>query len=1017
MEESIKLKDTEESFIDYLRKKDLLNVKKFEIEKKDLLKFFEIKSDKESISVSLLFFQGFYKCRILSESFFFFPNPKKITLKESNGKTRELNFQTLSDEDDYLDDIKNSKDLYDIYKETENGKFESINISKESNNSLISDKKYYIVEKKKTLKEIIKFTPFYEDYIYISNQEVYQEFEFKKSPSRDKFFNDLNKFFLRSENRFFPICGHSGSGKTTSILYCISELRNIFNIFYINCFTILREDLDNKTIKEILSYELKNSVKEDENIAKMFLNYLENSFKNKIEINTTFLWKLINDIIDIYINEGINSKLSVIIDQYSAKYDQNNKNIYGLISKLKVHKNFKILLISSMNNTCVNNNLKKTVENSICPAIDDKYIKYSIYGQLFEISDVISKENNELKNLISQEFGNSGLIYYNLKSKLLECDKNLDNIVITNFIFSEKNHVKKEIESFYNIIYSNNENDKKFQKNDVYKILNVLDIIKKKTFYNYIDIPRLLEQLPMKYFKILYNEIDISHPEFIKLLPKKIREEINRLEIFNDYQKQNMECPLKNTLENNLKDLNDFLIKFDGNQKKTISFFTFEPLYQILELILKELIYYNYFQDKLIQEIYSELTGGNKGDFFEYILINFIMDEKKFLDFNLDIIENINSLVPYSFSIDKFSHRLLLLKKNKNANTGKKIDKKNEMNVKELDEEENQVDDNNEKENDIQEKSENKQSKEKQINYKKKYYSKSKDKEIFEKLKIYINQTFNITQLKTEKNLPNKNIYLNQMNSNAKYVDGGLLIYLNEKNQKFNFKLIVFQVSIKRDENKIFNKNETSLILAYIKENLENCYPNINIEEIVFYYIIDSEKQDPIIKTNCDNYSIGCYGFNIKKKKIIKVNELTFHLKKFSKFNSCFILKSDTNVNKKIIELIDKEEPTLFENINKDILSKYFEPFFYKDISISNDFYIFNDLKIDFGISKHLTNYALLVSINENEKTVEYIVLNEKKVLDYSSDEIKSIKDIKKDASKLRLITFLIPMKLKKINK
>ena len=103
MEESIKLKDTEESFIDYLRKKDLLNVKKFEIEKKDLLKFFEIKSDKESISVSLLFFQGFYKCRILSESFFFFPNPKEITLKESNGKTRELNFQTLSDEYDYLD--------------------------------------------------------------------------------------------------------------------------------------------------------------------------------------------------------------------------------------------------------------------------------------------------------------------------------------------------------------------------------------------------------------------------------------------------------------------------------------------------------------------------------------------------------------------------------------------------------------------------------------------------------------------------------------------------------------------------------------------------------------------------------------------------------------------------------------------------------------------------------------------------------------------------------------------------
>ena len=57
----------------------------------------------------------------------------------------------------------------------------------------------------------------------------------------------------------------------------------------------------------------------------------------------------------------------------------------------------------------------------------------------------------------------------------------------------------------------------------------------------------------MKYFKILYNEIDISHPEFIKLLPKKIREDINRLEIFDNYQKQNIECNIINMLKNNLK--------------------------------------------------------------------------------------------------------------------------------------------------------------------------------------------------------------------------------------------------------------------------------------------------------------------------------------------------------------------------------------------------------------------------------------------------------------------------------
>ena len=1018
MKESIKFKGTQESFINYLKTHELINEKKFSVKKEELEKFFEIKSKEELINVSLLSFKDFYRCKIFSEIFIFYHETKKIKVHKLDGEEKSVEFQRPIDEGNYLKYRKKNPNAYDIFIEVDKGKWQNSKDLGKFNDSIISKRNYFIVEKPNIeLNNIIGFTPFYEDYIYISNKKVYKEFEFKKSESRNKLFDDLDDFLTYNEKEFFPICGYSGSGKTTSILYYISKKRGDYNIFYINCYTVLRKDLNNNTIKDILQYELSNSVKEDERLAEKFKSYIYTLFKKDVERNTEFLWKLIDDIKDIYNKEEEieEKKLTIIIDQYSSKHDQGNHNIYKLINESTDAKSkFQIILISSMNNTCVNNNLKKSLENSMCPIIDDIFINYSMYGQLFEISDVIIKEENELKKIINQEFGNSGLIYYDLKSKLLDCDEKQKNSIISNYVINEKKNIKKEILLFYKIIDSNNEKDKKSQKNNVYKILEVLDIMKKKHFYNFKDIPDLLEQLPMKYFKILYNEIDISHPEFVKLLPKKIKEKISSLKDSEELQKENMESPLKDTLGNNIKDLNEFLIQFDGNSRRTISFFSFEPLYQIIEIILKEIIFYYNFQEKILNEVYSELVGGIRGDFFEYIFINFIKIEKRFSNVDFEIIENINSIVPYHFSINKFSHRLLLLKKNNYENTDEEIDKMDDEEYGCLYEEESQEDDYDEKESDIQEKRKAKPSKEKKVNYKKKCYSKSKDKEIFAKLKMYINKTFNTNQLKTEINLPSKNIYLNQVNSNAKYVDGGLLIYLNEKNHKLNFKLIVFQVSIKRDKNKIFNKNETSLILAYIKEHLENCYPNINIEEIVFCYIIDSEQQDIIIKTNCNNYSIGCYGFNINSKKITKVNELTFYLNKFSKFNSCFILKSNTNVDEKFIESIDKEEPTLFVDVKKELLSNYFEPFFERDISIANDFYIYNNLIIDFGIYEHLTNYALLVSIDEKEKKVEYIVLNEKKALDYSSHEIKNIKDIKKDDSKLRLITFLIPMKLKK---
>ena len=1012
MEKSIKLKSGDESFMDYLRNNNLIGKENFFIKKEELAKYFDFENDKvdDLIKVSLNTFKEFYRCKILSKNFIFYQTMREIKIEKPDKHEYSIKFQSPKEEGKYIKNIISNPNLYDLYMQNENGKFEKKDLEK----NIILDIKnnYKIVEKAKPKLDNIKFTPYYQDYIDIINSEAYKEFSFKDTTTRKKFFDDLDEFLSYDYRDFFPICGFSGSGKTTSILYYINENRNEFNIFYINCFTILRKDLTNEEIKDILSYELKNSVKNYPETSKLFITQLDSIFKEDVERDNKFLFDLIKKIMDIYNNEIIFERLTIVIDQYSSKYDLDNEYIFNLIKQLnKKTNNCQIILISSMNNTCVSSNMQKSMKRLKYSKDDEKCINYCLYGQLFDISDIIKKEKNEIKDIMEQDFGNSALIYYNLKSQLLYIDDNnesLRNEIISHFITEEKNDIIFEIESFYNIIHSKQEKKIKLTKTIVSKILYVLEIMKNMPFYNYRDIPDLFEKFPMKYFRILYNEIDLGHPEFISLLPKKFRDEIKKLKDTSDLQEQNSKCPLKNYLKNNLEDLNEFLLKFTKNKREIIRFFTIEPIYPILKEILKELIFYYNIEENIVKEIYYESSGGKKGDFFEYIFLNFVKSEKKFLGLNFEVIENINSIVPYYFSINKFSHRLFI-KKQKNEIIINKIKDKN---VDKIDEDEIIEENKTVEENNIntQEKSEDNT---KKLKYDKKKYTKQRDYHVFVELKKIINNQFNQNAIKEEKNLPKKNIYLNQLNSNGKYVDGGLLIFKGENNKKLNFELIVIQVSIKRDKDKIYNKNETSLILTYIKEYLEKCYSNINITKISFYYIIDFEDQDNTIKDKCNNYSIGCYGFNVSSKVLTSVNKCNLTLNRFSKFNSCFILNSISEIDNNIIEEIDEKEPNLFENIKKDILNKYFEPFFDKDISIPDNFYIYKDLILNLKIYKHLTNYALLITLNEINETIEYIVLNEKKVLDYTKGDIININDIQDFKNSFRLIVFLIPMKLK----
>lgn len=995
MEDDIKFKSSNESFFKYLKNKGMLEKGTYYLPKKELETFFDIKTSDNLIKFSVSIFNGLCRFTISEKSFLFYKDIKEIKEIEPNGNEKIISFQSQDEEEDYLKIIKDNPNLYDLSLKISDNEYQKM--TNQSINIInLKDKPYKVNVKEQFDIENIGITPFYKDYIFIINPKAYQNFTFINSTLRDKLFRDLNTFLTSKFVNFYPICGHSGSGKTTSILYYLNQNRKNFNLFYINCYTISRSELKNDEIKNILLYELKKAVNSNENIITNFTKFLEDNLGKEKERKSEFIFNMIQTIIDIYIKASISEKLNIIIDQYSSKYDTDNKKLYLLLDEINRKNNkIKIILLSSMNNTCVSRNMRNALISEIWD-VKERYIDYVLYGQFFELVEVISKEKDEFVEIMNNVFRNSGLIYYKLKSKYLDIENENNPEFIFQFIEEEKKEIEKEMEIFYDINSSNRTFMEK--ENLTYKILEALKVIEKKEFYNYAHLHDLFDKLPFKYFEILYHEIDVSHPEFINLLPKHIQKKLYPVAMVKRFQQENMLCKLKDNLKNEFEELNNFLCEFKGTKKQIISFFTVEPIYQLIDVCLKELIVYYMIEEHVLEEIYLKSKGGIKGNIFEYILIDHIKSQKKFINYKFDLVEYVNSIVPYYFLITKFSHRLLI---NKDSYKNKLLEgegKNEELDVGEKDNE-------SEIKNTQDEKIKNNYSK---INVNKIKYTKSKDKNVFIKLQEIIDKTFYKDKEKDNKILPKKNILLNQLNSNSKYVDGALLIFVDESNQRLNFKLKLFQISIKREKYKIFNRKEISLISTYVKEHLENIFSNINIIEICFYYIIDESEHDNTIKNECEKNLINCYRFKIDKKIFNKVNNYNFFVNKFSKFNSCFILKSNTEVNEDTVNLIDNEEPILFDKLKKEKLEKYYEPLFEKDMNLSDKYYLYNNLKFDLDFHKHLTEYSLLVFILDDE--VKYIIINEQNILDYSTGEKKDIDKVNINRDNLKLITFLIPM-------
>ena len=158
MEDSIKFKNSNKSFYKYLKNKGMSQKGTYTLPKKELEKFFDIKSNDDLISFSIIEFKGILRLSILEQEFIFYNDIKEIKEIDSNGNQKAIYFQFQEEEEEYLETIKANPNLYDI-------KIKKNNDYKILNNEVINilelkNETYEINVKEKLDLKNLEFLPF-----------------------------------------------------------------------------------------------------------------------------------------------------------------------------------------------------------------------------------------------------------------------------------------------------------------------------------------------------------------------------------------------------------------------------------------------------------------------------------------------------------------------------------------------------------------------------------------------------------------------------------------------------------------------------------------------------------------------------------------------------------------------------------------------------------------------------------------------------------------------------------------
>ena len=483
---------------------------------------------------------------------------------------------------------------------------------------------------------------------YIKIEETdFNDFKYYESEERKTF---IDYIISHIDYHFYiAICGPYGSGKTVTILKLIMNKARRF--FYVNLWTVSKTNLDE--LKEIFNYEciklfkknifeLNNNEKlssEEQNMKEIFKCI--NDFKDKEKI-----FELISNIISLLKN--MKGKFVIVLDQYSSKYDNKNINIQNIISNIK-NSNIKLIICSSINNDDVKNYLSKSFD------IDEEsnILTYIYVSPLIRVrNDLIKNESLSFQKLIS-EFGNLFLYYYLLKEKQRK-NKDLDE-----FLENEKKNIQKEIQNFYLV-----ENDFMDKNKMIKDIIDIIYFINEKKIFFYEDLQNLIVKLPLKFLEIERQEISVfdliqysirtRNMDLLKKIESYSNEEIKKAFTKSD----NITCLFKRVniipkVYKKKSNYNDFKNEISADKRFNIYFLDY--LFPYMQNIFTNLIYNETMKNGKL--FFSKLDGQTEGGFFEYFIIEYIKDKKRFFDYNIDNFESIETIVENSYFIQNHSYR------------------------------------------------------------------------------------------------------------------------------------------------------------------------------------------------------------------------------------------------------------------------------------------------------------------------------------------------------------------------
>ena len=147
MDDVIKFKSSNKSFFKYLNTNGKVEKGTYYIKNEELKEFFDFQNSEESIKVSVSPFKDFIKCIILGKSFLLYNNEKEIKDIDSNGVEKNIVFQSLNEETNYLKKLLENPNSFDFYLKTPNNKWK---IMLDKQNIKITDLKnqtYKVVKK------------------------------------------------------------------------------------------------------------------------------------------------------------------------------------------------------------------------------------------------------------------------------------------------------------------------------------------------------------------------------------------------------------------------------------------------------------------------------------------------------------------------------------------------------------------------------------------------------------------------------------------------------------------------------------------------------------------------------------------------------------------------------------------------------------------------------------------------------------------------------------------------------